>query len=161
MPGAAALLTLAARGMLLLTPTASAAYVSPFKSKGPDVVFNLSIPADSPFFNYRGNWTDGGTAGAPTVLNPGANMSFYGAGSAAYIYAHVNDAGEPDAEVQQQPMLLLANSRINGTNLGDGRWEYHYGPTSEMLYTFAILHEVSRPVMIDSVTIETGMYSQA
>lgn len=159
MPGAAAILTLAAG--CVLAPAASAYYVSPFKSKGPDVVFNLTIPANSAFFNYRGNWSEGVGADGPTTIYSGANMSFYAAGTAAYVYAHVNDTGVPEAEVQQQPMSLLANTRYNGTNLGDGRWQYQYGPTSEMLFTFALLDLVDRPVMLDSVTIQTGMFNEA
>lgn len=158
MPGATAILALAAS---VVAPAVAGAYVDPFSIQDPDVYFNLTLPPVSPFFRYNGKWSDGGMAG-PTTLYAGANASFYGAGTGAFIYAHTNVTGAQQQQQQQQPASMLANYRRNGTSLGDGKWEYSYNEP-HMLYMFALVDGVSasQPLMLDSVTIQTGMYTEA
>lgn len=157
----AKLVVLALSGSLLLAPPIVAGeYVDPFKTKDPDVYFNLSIPTVSPFFKYNGQWSDGGKPG-PTTLYPNANFSFYAAGTGAFVYAHTNNTS-PASQQQQQPLSMLANAKRNGTSLGDGKWVYGYSEP-DMLYVFALVDGVqpNQEVNLDSVTIQSGMYTEA
>lgn len=142
----------------VLAPVA-AQYVSPFTLRDPDVYFNMSIPAVSPFFLYRGNWSDGGHEG-PTMIGPSSNMSFYAAGTAAWVYA----SRGPDSSSQGPPGSMIGGeaARTNGSDAGDGGWVFPYR-TAHMSYTFALVDNVPTgdSLLLDSVTIESGMYTEA
>ncbi|BEJ14207.1 hypothetical protein CspHIS471_0313810 [Cutaneotrichosporon sp. HIS471] len=141
----------------LLAPVA-AQYVSPFSLRDPDVYFNLSIPAVSPFFTYRGNWSDGGPDGLPMISGPTSNMSFYGAGSAAWVYTH-SGAGSSSKD---PPASMIVAGRSNPVDLGGNNWVFPYR-TNKMAYTFALINSVpaNDSLQFDSVTIESGLYTEA
>ncbi|CAK9780340.1 hypothetical protein CC85DRAFT_304529 [Cutaneotrichosporon oleaginosum] len=141
----------------MLAP-AVAQYVNPFSLRNPDVYFNLSIPTVSPFFTYRGNWSDGGAPG-PVTLGPSSNMSFYGSGTAAWVYTR---RGAGSASRGPPGAMLSYPGRTNGTNAGGDAWVFDFR-TKQMAFTFALVDSVPAgdSLVLDSVTIETGMYTEA